>query len=259
MPPTKPTNAPKQSLFAAMRKDAKLSKHMEKAKNSLVVREFDGPDGDYTCYMNRISSYMKNGDTTYVIEFVVADSTSDYDGHKLVMFFSLKTTEWNTKEEIQDQLFQTFQLMGVTTAQDDELIEKELEALRLSRQPMLLRTKTSAKGFINMKVVGVTEQAADIEQAEYTVEEEAVATADEEWPEEAEEAVEDELIEEEAAVDSPSAWDGYEVIYKGNSFLQITGNDETMKCIIESLVAGYGGKKVKYNVAFESLTFPTSD
>ncbi len=258
----KPTNAPAtESVFAAMKKQSALAKNMAKAKKVVAVREFDGPDGDYNSNLSRLSHYTKDGTLGAVLEFKCVDE-GDYEGQKMVVFFSFKTTERETATEVQNRFFETLQLVGVSTdVEDDAQLDKAIEEIIKSKSVITLRVKSGKKGGKFIKVVGVADAAKQIESTEYVEEsdvvtadeEEAEATAEEavdEWEEETteEEAVE-EVPEEEEESNLPSAWVGYAMVYKGTEVEVLAANDAEMKCTIK-----HGTKKII--VPFSALSAP---
>lgn len=262
-PAAKPTNAPAtESVFAAMRKQSSLAKNLAKAKKVVAVREFDGPDGDYNSNLTRLSHYTKDGTLGAVLEFRCVDE-GDYNGQKMVVFFSFKTTDRETATEVQNRFFETIQLCGVSTdVEDDAQLDKAIKDIIDSKSVITLRVKSGRQGGKFINVVGVADAAKQIEETEYVEEsdvvtadeEEAEATAEEavdEWEEETteEEAVEEVVEEVEEESNLPSAWVGYAMIYKGTEVEVLAANDDEMKCTIK-----HGTKKII--VPFSALSAP---
>lgn len=257
-PPAKPAgNAPAAtSIFAAMKKNATLAKHMAKAKQVQAVREFDGPDGDYPSVLSRTSHYEKDGSLGIVFEFRCTDG--EYAEQKMVIFTIFKANEYRTVQEIQDEFFEMLQLMGVETDCDDAQLDAQLKKLIDNKSEITLRVKTSKKGAKFINVVGIASAAKEVAETEYVeeapAEEEEASTEEEavdEWEEETaeEEAVEEEVVEEE--VSPPSAWVGYAMVYKGKEVEVLKANDKTMTVMIK-----YGGKEIP--VRFSDLTPPVT-
>lgn len=260
-PTAKPTNAPAtESVFAAMKKQSALAKNMAKAKKVQAVREFDGPDGDYNSNLTRLSHYTKDGSLGAVLEFRCIDE-GDFCGQKMVVFFSFKTTDRETVQEVQNRFFETIQLCGVSTdVEDDAELDKAISKIIADKDTITLRVKSGKKGGKFINVVGVADAAKEIEATEYVEEsdivdaEEEVAETEEavdEWEEETteEEAVEE--VEEEVVEESnlPSAWVGYAMFYKGTEVEVLAANDAEMKCTIK-----HGTKKII--VPFSALSAP---
>lgn len=254
--------APKTGLFAAMNKNARLRKHMAKAKTAEAAREFDGPDGDYECNFKRYSTYDKDGTTNVVFEFRTTENCAEYSEQKIVIFIKLADGPIRTAEEEQDLLFQMIQLMGIDTQQDDVAIEKALTALTQSNEVITLRCKSSKpknKGdriFKNFSVVGVaTEGRTDYEYKTETPEDESspVPSADEEsWDDSpTEEADEWNDVEAEEEV-IPSSYVGQTCIYKGKKCTLIHADDESGQCVIEDAAT----KRRKSNAEFNDLEWP---
>jgi chemotaxis protein histidine kinase CheA len=259
-PTAKPSNAPAtESVFAAMKKQSALAKNMAKAKKVVAVREFDGPDGDYNSNLTRLSHYTKDGTLGAVLEFRCVDE-GDYEGQKMVVFFSFKTTDRETATEVQNRFFETIQLCGVSTdVEDDAQLDKAIKDIIESKSVITLRVKEGKRGGKFINVVGVADAAKQIEDTEYveeTTEEETtdVATEEEavdEWEEETteEEAVEEVVEEVEEESNLPSAWVGYAMVYKGTEVEVLAANDAEMKCTIK-----HGTKKII--VPFSALSAP---
>jgi hypothetical protein len=260
MAPPKPTNAPAtESVFAAMKKQSALAKNMAKAKKVVAVREFDGPDGDYNSNLTRLSHYTKDGSLGAVLEFRCVDE-GDYEGQKMVIFYSFKTTDRETVQEVQNRFFETIQLIGVyTDVEDDAELDKAINAIISSKAVITLRVKSGKKpGSKFTNVVGLAVAAKEIEETEYveeTTEEEAEVVTEEEavdeWEEETteEEAVEEVEEEVEEETNLPSAWIGYAMLYKGSEVEVLDANDDEMKCTVKS-----GTKKII--VPFSALSAP---
>lgn len=260
-PAAKPTNAPAtESVFAAMKKQSALAKNMAKAKKVVAVREFDGPDGDYNSNLTRLSHYTKDGTLGAVLEFRCVDE-GDYEGQKMVVFFSFKTTDRETATEVQNRFFETIQLCGVSTdVEDDAQLDKAIKDIIESKSVITLRVKTGKQGGKFINVVGVADAAKQIEETEYVEENdeshlaaqaEAAEETVDEWEEETteEEAVEEVVEEVEEDSNLPSAWVGYAMIYNGNEVEVLAANDAEMKCTIKS-----GTKKII--VPFSKLSAP---
>jgi len=279
-PAAKTANAPAtESVFAAMKKQSALAKNMAKAKKVIAVREFDGPDGDYNSNLSRLSHYTKDGTLGAVLEFRCVDE-GDYEGQKMNIFFSFKSSDRETATEVQNRFFETLQLVGVSTdVEDDAQLDKAIKDIIESKSIITLRVKSGKKPgskFIN--VVGLADAAKQIEATEYAEEtddpdmaaEVAAEEAVDEWEEEAteeevteeatEEEVTEEVIEEEVTEEvieeveeetpaPPSEWVGYIMLYKGNEVTVTAANDETMKCTIDN-----GTKKII--VPFSALSAP---
>lgn len=259
-PPVKSSNVPPtESVFAAMKKQSALAKNMAKAKKVVAVREFDGPDGDYTSNLSRLSHYTKDGSLGAVLEFRCIDE-GEYSGQKMVIFYSFKTTDRETVQEVQNRFFETIQLLGVSTdVEDDSELDKAISSIISSKDAITLRVKSGKKPgskFIN--VVGVANAAEEIEETEYveegTEEVEEVATEVEEVDEWVEETTEEDTTEEEEEVEDtnlPSAWVGYAMIYKGKEVEVLSANDPEMKCTVKD-----GAKKII--VPFSALSPPAN-
>ena len=259
MAPPKPTNAPAtESVFAAMKKQSALAKNMAKAKKVVAVREFDGPDGDYNSNLTRLSHYTKDGSLGAVLEFRCIDD-GDYTGQKMVIFFSFKTTDRETVQEVQNRFFETIQLVGVSTdVEDDADLDKAINKIITDKDVITLRVKSGKKGGKFINVVGLADAAKQIEDTDYveeaTEEEAEVVTEEEavdEWEEETteEEAVEEVEEEVEEETNLPSAWIGYAMLYKGSEVEVLDANDDEMKCTVKS-----GTKKII--VPFSALSAP---
>jgi len=260
-PAAKPSNAPAtESVFAAMKKQSALAKNMAKAKKVVAVREFDGPDGDYNSNLTRLSHYTKDGTLGAVLEFRCVDE-GDYEGQKMVVFFSFKTTDRETATEVQNRFFETIQLCGVSTdVEDDAQLDKAIKDIIESKSVITLRVKEGKKGGKFINVVGVADAAKQIEATEY-VEDSPIADAEEEveanaeqkvddWNEEEVPDAEEEAVpEEEETPAPPSAWVGYAMVYKGTEVEVLAANDAEMKCTIKS-----GTKKII--VPFSALSAP---
>lgn len=247
-----PKSAPAQeSVFAAMKKNAALAKNMAKAKKVQAVREFDGPDGDYLANLSRVSHYTKDGSLGIIFEFRAIED-GDTQGQKMVIFFIFKQTDYRTVQEVQNEFFETLQLMGIDTDCDDDQLTVALNGVIASKSVITLRVKTSKKGSKYINVVGLASAAQEVETTEYveeTVEaeeevEETVEDEVDEWEEEAEE----EVVEEEE-VNSPSAWVGFAMLYKGKEVEVVNADDATMKVTIKD-----GVKKLI--VPFSALIAP---
>ncbi len=262
-PASKPAGSapPTESIFAAMKKNSALAKNMAKAKKVTAVREFDGPDGDYLANLNRVSHYTKDGTLGIVLEFRATEE-GDFQGQKLVVFFSFKNSDRETVTEVQNRFFETLQLMGIETDIDDDQLDKALKSLIETKAQITLRVKTGKQGGKFINVVGIASAASEVADTEYVEEspiaEEATDTAVEEtveeWTDEevgAEEPVE-EVVEEESDPNLPSSWVDYIMLYKNNEVVVVEANDAEMKCIIK----GADGKKLK--VAFSSLKPPAT-
>jgi len=264
--PKPPANKPPagESVFAAMKKQGALAKNMAKAKKVVAVREFDGPDGDYLANLNRVSHYTKDGSLGIVLEYRAIED-GDTQGQKMVVFFSFKTSERETIQEVQNRFFETLQLMGIDTDIDDEELEKALNNLVAKKTEITLRVKTSNKGGKFINVVGLASAAKEVADTEYVEETpeavEDVTTVDEqlgedteavdEWEDEVPEEKATEVPEEETDSNVPSAWVGYMMVYKGKEVEVMEANDEAMKCTIKD---GASGKKLI--VQFSSLSAP---
>ena len=252
VPPKKspPNVAPKESVFAAMKKQGALAKNMAKAKKVVAVREFDGPDGDYISNLNRVSHYTKDGSLGIVLEFRATED-GETQGQKLVVFFSFKTTDYETVQEVQNRFFETLQLMGLETDIDDKELEVALDTLITSKTEITLRVKTSKRGGKFINVVGLASAANEVENTEYVEEKEEVV---DDWPEEDEEITEDEEVTEDEQdhtdISLPSFWVGYAMLYKEKEVEVLTGDDKTKKCTIKA-----GTKKLI--VPFSALSQPT--
>ena len=261
-PASKPAGSapPTESIFSAMKKNSALAKNMAKAKKVVAVREFDGPDGDYLANLSRVSHYTKDGTLGIVLEFRATEE-GDFQGQKLVVFFSFKNSDRETVTEVQNRFFETLQLMGIETDIDDDQLDKALKGLVDTKAQITLRVKTGKQGGKFINVVGLAAAASEVADTEYVEEESPIVSEEEvaaeveavdEWTEDevAEEPVE-EVVEEESDPNLPSSWVGYSMVYKGNEVEVLEADDATMKCIIK----GGDGKKLK--VAFASLTPPT--
>jgi len=258
-PAAKPSNAPPtESVFAAMKKQSALAKNMAKAKKVVAVREFDGPDGDYTSNLSRLSHYTKDGSLGAVLEFRCIDD-GEYCGQKMVIFYSFKTTDRETVQEVQNRFFETIQLLGVSTdVEDDSELDKAIGSIISSKDAITLRVKSGKKPgskFIN--VVGVSNAAEEIEATDYveegTEEVEEVATEAPEEVDEWEDETAEEVEEEEEVEDTnvPSAWVGYAMLYKGKEVEVLSANDPEMKCTVKD-----GTKKII--VPFSALSPPAN-
>lgn len=240
---------PQESVFAAMKKNAALAKNMAKAKKVQAVREFDGPDGDYLTELSRVNHYTKDGALGIIFEFRATEE-GDTQGQKMLVFFIFKQTEYRTVQEVQNEFFETLQLMGIDTDCDDDQLTTALNAVIASKTTITLRVKTSKKGAKFINVVGVASAAKVVEDTEYVEEtplpdkdkdwsvDEMVAALEEEavdeWEEETaeeEEAVEE--VPEEEEVSPPSAWVGYAMVYKGKEVEVVNADDTTMKVTIK--------------------------
>lgn len=254
---------PQESIFAAMKKQGALAKNMAKAKKVVAVREFDGPDGDYLCNLNRVSHYTKVGTLGIVLEYRVIEE-GEAQGQKMVIFYSFKSNEYKTIQEIQNEFYETLQLMGLETDIDDEQLDADLKKLISDRTVITVRMKTStggkSKGKKFASVVGLASAAKEVEATEYQEEvpddqaiaEMAAAEAEnaptDEWEEVPEEVPEE--VEEVSDPALPSSWVGYAMVYKGAEVEVLEADDTAMKCVIKSAE----GKKLK--VAFSSLAPP---
>ena len=242
-----------ESVFAAMKKQGALAKHMAKAKKVVAVREFDGPDGDYLANLSRVSHYTKDGSLGIVLEYR-ATGEGDTQGQKMVVFFSFKQTDRETVQEVQDRFFETLQLMGIDTDIEDDQLNKELNALIANKAEITLRVKTSKNGGKFINIVGLASAAKEVAATEYVeetvAEEETTEVVDEETTDEWDEEVpEEEEVEEESDPALPSSWVGYAMLYKGTEVEVLEADDTAMKCVIKA-----GGKKLK--VAFSALSPP---
>jgi len=231
-------------LFAAMNKNARLRKNMQKAKTVQASREFSGPDGDYPCVFKRFSTYDKDGVTNVVFEFRTTEDTGEYANEKITFFIALKDGPIRSAEEEQAHMFEMIQLMGVDTTLDDAQIEAALNELIASETIITVRMKTSKPNkdkrvFKNPSIVGVAaEGQKDPDYSPAGAPDDA--PAEDEWPEAdespiaAEETSEDEWGDEEAAEEfKPSDAVGQECLFKGKKCILVNANNETGKCIIE--------------------------
>jgi hypothetical protein len=256
--PKSPANAApaQESIFAAMKKQGALAKNMAKAKKVVAVREFDGPDGDYLAVLNRVSHYTKDGTLGIVLEFRAIED-GDTQGQKMVIFYSFKNSDYKTVQEVQNEFFETLQLMGIETDIDDEQLDAALKALIANKSEITLRVNTGKTGGNFVSVVGLASAAKEVAETEYveeptadipddqTIAEESAADGSDEWEEVPEE------VPEEVEVDNslPSAWVGYAMVYKGKEVEVLEADDTAMKCVIK-----VDNKKLK--VAFSTLTPP---
>jgi hypothetical protein len=271
--PATPTSAPTESIFSKMKKNARLNKHMAKAKTAIAVREFDGPDGDYTCKLARSGSGEKDGAIFSIFEFHIIDE-GDYESQKIVIYTSFKDETvglCRKLEQIQDEFMVMLQLMGIDTNIDDAALEKALNKIITDETPITVRMKSSVskkdknKTYKNASVVGVATLAKEVEDSEYeevveeTVEEETVEemeyTGDDVVPEETIEEedwneVEEEVIEE-VAESAPSEWVGYALFYKETEYLVTDADDEHGKVILQ-----HPTTKKKIKVDFSLCTPP---
>ncbi len=251
---------PQESVFAAMKKNAALAKNMVKAKKVQAVREFDGPDGDYLTELSRVNHYTKDGALGIIFEFRAIEE-GDTQGQKMLVFFVFKQTDYRTVQEVQNEFFETLQLMGIDTDCDDDQLTAALNAVIASKASIALRVKTSKKGSKYISVVGVASAAKEVADTEYVEEvvegetedvgavEEEVDEWEEETTEEAEveEEVVEEVVEEESS--PPSAWVGYAMLYRGTEVEVMNADDTTMKVTIKD-----GVKKLI--VPFSALSPP---
>ncbi len=255
-PPVKPAGPATESVFAAMRKQSALAKNIDKAKKVVAVREFDGPDGDYSTILNRVSHYLKDNVLGIILEYRVVDS-EELEGQKLVLFYKFETTQYRTVQEVQNEFFETLQLMGLDTDMDDTQLDKALAKLIADKTPITIRVKTSKKGGKFSNVVGLASAAKKVEATEYVeetqseaVEEETTETTEavDEW---ADEETEVDVNEEDGELDPslPSSWVGFAMFYKGKEVEVVAADDKTMKCTISA-----GGKKL--TVLFSALSPP---
>jgi len=255
-----PASAAGESIFAAMRKNGRLAKHSAKAKKVVAIREFDGPDGDYSTVLTRTNHYTKDGSLGIIFEFRVTDP-GEVESQKLLLYFSFKDGDYETIEEVQNRFYETLQLIGIPTDCEDAELEKMLLAIISTKQNIVLRVKTNKRGGKFCTVIGAAEGAAVVAATEYveegTVEEvvEEVVEETDEWEEEVpeEEVVEEEeeAVEEEVDWTLPSSWVGYAMVYKSKEVEVISVNDDTLKCTIKDVATN---KKVI--VPFTSLTPP---
>ena len=262
-----------QSLFGLMQKNARLRKNMQKAKTTQAAREFSGPDGDYPCVFKRFASYEKDNTPCVIFEFRTTEDAGEFANEKIVKFFRLADGPIRTAEEEQALLFETIQLMGVDTDQDEKNIETDLNNLAVTETVIDVRVKTTEskkdkKKYKNFDVVGVAAEGQ--KEAEYTNEEAPIepeeTATDEEWNEE-ETAEEAEVVPEDSTDDEwgeeepeeaeeesfpPSAYIGYDCVYKGKECSIENADDETGTVVVKDKKTG---KKLA-NVKFENLDWP---
>jgi len=254
-----------QSLFGLMQKNARLRKNMQKAKTTQAAREFSGPDGDYPCHFKRFASYEKDNVPCVIFEFRTTEDAGEFANEKIVKFFKLADGPIRTAEEEQALLFETIQLMGVNTDQDEKDIEAELNALGTSETVIDVRVKTTEskkdkRKYKNFDVVGVAAEGRSepeyIDSSSSPIKTEA---NEDEWNEEPEapaETTEDEWGEEPEAeaeeVHPPSAYIDYTCSYKGAVCTIVAADDETMTVVIQNAKS----KKKLANIPFDALEWP---
>lgn len=249
-----------KSIFAAMKENRRLNQNMAKAKQAVAVREFDGPDGDYYGRLNRTSNYTKDNVLGIVFEFILTGE-GEYQGNKAVIIFQFKDNpEMGQKmEDVQNDLMCMLQVMNIDTANlDDKQMDIELMKLIKENTELHLRVKrVGKKNFLRWSVVGLAAAAEDIENTEYTTEEETVpeevteevpeevneeplpddqlleAQESEEWEEVPEEPVVEEVPEADPD-DTPTAWVGYSLKYKNQVWEVLAAEDDTRKVKVKN-------------------------
>ena len=241
-----------------MKKNSRLNKHMAAAKKVVAVREFDGEDGDYITKLSRVSHGTKDGVMYIVFEFIITEG--EHTGKKTIIFIQFKDNENRTIEQVQDEFFVMLQLLGVDTSAPEAEMDKVLNKLRVDMTPITVRIKSGKRGGKFTNVVGIGQLAEELTDAEYVPDNVAsdvppddVATdapPEDDWSE-AEAPPEETPPEEEATDNSPEAWKGYEMSYRGKSYLVTEANNTTGKCQIKDLKT----KKV-YVVNFSDLEPP---
>ena len=163
------------SVFDVLKSNSRLASHSEKAKKAVATKDYNGPDGNVWCYLNRFQSGTKDGTPWFIFEFKVYPDekmnpglNSEF-GAKLVIFIGLGDTEYQSAEEGMDNLFECIQLLGIVTSnndgsiRDDAEIEAELNAIRKSRKPIELKTQNrkGKKGmYRNNSVIGLGEEGS---------------------------------------------------------------------------------------------------
>ena len=252
-------------LFAAMNKNARLRKNMQKAKTAQASREFSGPDGDYLCVFKRFSTYEKDGVTKVIFEFRTTEDADEYANEKITFFISLADGAIRTAEEEQALMFEMIQLMGVDTTLDDTQIEAALNDLIASETLITVRMKTSKpnkdkRTFKNPSVIGVAAEGQ--KDPDYSPADAPDDTpAADEWPEAdespiaADAAEGDEWGDEEAQEFKPSDAIGQTCIYKKKSCVLVNANNETGKCIVEDPKS----KKRLTGIDWDQLEWPDAE
>ncbi len=251
-------------LFAAMNKNARLRKNMQKAKTVQASREFSVPDGDYPCVFKRFSTYEKDGTTNVVFEFRTTEDAGEFSNEKIVIFIRLVDGQIRTAEEEQTLMFEMIQLMGIDTTQDDAAIEADLNALAASENAIEMRVKTTTskkngQKYKNFAVVGVAAEGK--KNPTYTTD---TPVQGDEWteeapiaPDDAPQAADDEWGDEDAPADAepnPKDYIGYECFYKGKKCVIINADDTGM-CVIEDVKT----KRRLSNAMFENLEWPAEE
>jgi len=252
-------------LFAAMNKNARLRKNMQKAKTVQASREFSGPDGDYPCVFKRFSTYEKDGTTNVIFEFSTTEDAGEFSNEKIVIFINLADGPIRTAEEEQALMFEMVQLMGIDTTQDDAAVEADLNALAASEDVIEMRVKTTVskkngKSYKNYKVIGVAAEGK--KNPAYTTD---TPVQGDEWteeapiaPDDAPQATDDEWGDKDAptadAKPNPKDYIGYECFYKGKKCVIINADDTGM-CVIEDVKT----KRRLSNAMFENLEWPAEE
>jgi len=241
-------------FFDVLNANARTRKHMEKAKSSIATREFDGPDGDYSCHLKRFTSFEKNNVPTVVFEFRTTEDEGEYGDRKIVLFLRIDDSGIATAEEVQETLFQYIQLMGVNTDQSQDEIESGLQTVIDYETVITVRQKTSKPKVVDGKSISYKNYSiigsdAPTESTEEVVEEEIEVP----FEAETEELVEiPEEGQEESEVINPEDWIGYECIYKATKYIIKAANNDSRKCILINPKTN----KIIDKIAFDTLEWP---
>lgn len=241
-------------FFNIINKNSRLRKHMNKAKQTTTVGEFDGPDGDYICLLKRFSAYEKDGVSSVIFEFRTIEDDSDYGNKKIVIFIKLDDGPLYTAEEAQELMFQYIQLMNVPTAESSqEEIEEGLSNIINNELQVIVRKRSTTKKidgksttYKNYSVVGFTDEL----NHENAVDTEEKTNTNNEWSEVEETSTEETSTEEETY--KPSDYIGYLCYYKGKEYTLAEANDDDHTVVIKD-----DKSKKKVKVTFDQLEWET--
>lgn len=232
------------SMFAEMKKNARLKKNMEKAKTSTPDQDYDGPDGDMIGRFARCNTGSKDGVPYAMIILKVADvpGQEDFKGQELPMlYFKFVDSEWSTVEEVQGRFFEALQKCGINTSQDDGGIEDDIKLAQ--KNGTLVKTAVVTKGkYRNMYLNGLAGEALGTAKYDNTKDTDGV----------------DAVVDDADVL--PSMWVGFPVTYglsPGSELLPyiVTDADDVLFTVA---LKGVGDNEATEltNIPFTTLVFP---
>jgi hypothetical protein len=248
------------SLAALMKSNARLRKHMDKAKQATPIQDFNGPAGEYICKFKGSKIITKDSNVYHILEFCIDGSINGqeaYANHTVGVFDNLSDVkDKQTAEQGLERLMVNIQKLGVPT-KDLEVPDIDGKLVKLKGSQFTIRvTKSRDKTRNYFDIVGM---AADVDDQDYSSPEDTegdsadVDDTTDEWSEELEEAAAEEADDTADAAEAefaPSDWIGFDVDYKpakspkALTFKVIAADDDAGTVTLER-----DGKKVKANYA----------